>query len=518
MAFDSSWMRRLPHPEMPQGGAPYPRRWPALMVISMGIFLIAFDITIVGIVAPSLTRALGASATDIQWTFDAFTVVMGGFVVLGSGLAERFGRRRFVQIGLLVFAIGSLLAGFAPNVATLIAGRIIAGFGAAVVFPACLSIISVLFPPAEKSRAIAIFASISAAGMACGPVIGGILIEAFWWGAPFVFVVPIALAAMVGLQILVPPSRKAGEEPLDAIGALLSVVGLGGIVFSVIEGPARGWTEPLVVGTLIVGLLATASFIAWELRTPAPLFDLRVFREPAVVGGALAMGTVYFTFNSSQMLLPQYFVDVLNYSSLQAGFLMLPFGAALALLSPRSPALIERFGQRAMLVFSLVSMAAGMGVLALIPIWGGIANVLVGASIFGVGFGLIVAPATSAIMVALPDQKAGDGSAVNMVSRQIGGAIGVAVAGSIAAAVYQSGLNLSEFLLTPEQARAVRLSLSGVVALRDQIDPVMAQRLDAMADASMARGLGVALATSGLVTAAVAVIGFFSLRPRKPRP
>ena len=518
MAFDGiPWLHGLSHPRLYGEDALYERRWLALIAVSMGVFLIALDITIVGVTGPMLSKGLGATATEVQWAFDAFTVVLGGFVVLGGGLAERYGRKGFLQVGVLVFAAGAAISGFAPNPGVLIAGRLVSGLGAAFAFPACLSIISALFPPDERHHAIGIFAAISAAGLAGGPFVGGVLIDWLWWGAAFLVVVPVAVLAVVAVAVVVPPSRRLQEGPLDLSGALLSVIGLGGLVFGVIEGPARGWGKAVVLVPFCIGIMCTAIFVGRELRCKAPLFDLRVFKDARVIGGALAMATVYFTFNSSQLLIPQYLGYVVNLPSLQTGLMMSPLGVALITLSPRSGQLVERHGQRAMLVCSLAFMAAGMAVLALLPVWGGVANVLAGICIFGIGFGLIVAPATSVIMVAIPKEKAGDGSAVNMVSRQIGGAVGVALTGSVVAAVYRYGLSLTGFSLTAPQQSAVKNSLSGVIALGDKIDPATAARLDRVADASMVKGLAVAMTLCAIVSGLVAVIAFFALREH-PKP
>lgn len=515
MAFDSvPWLHLLPHPRLSEDETLYPHRWPALFVISTGVFLIALDITIVGVTAPALSAGLGATATQVQWAFDAYTVVLAGFVVLGGGLAERYGRKGFVQSGMLVFAAGAAVSAFAPSIGIFIGGRAVSGLGAAVVFPACLSIISTLFPTEERHRAIGVFASISALGLAVGPLVGGLLIDSFWWGAAFLVVAPVALLAIMAIGFVVPPSRRPQEGELDLIGALLSVLALGGLVFGVIEGPDRGWEEPMVLVPLALGLICALAFVFWELRSKAPLFDLRVFADSRVVGGALAMAAVYFTYNSSQLLLPQYLNYVLNMSSVQTGLMMVPFGLGLALLSPHSSRLVERHGQRTMLVFSLAFMAAGMGLLALLPVWGGIANVLVGASLYAVGFGLIVAPATSVVMVAIPKEKAGDGSAVNMVSRQIGGAVGVAITGSVASMIYRSGLSLGAFTLDASEQSRVERSLSGVIALKDELGTATSMRLDAMADASMVEGVAAAMALSAVLTLVVAGIAFFAVGRR----
>jgi EmrB/QacA subfamily drug resistance transporter len=513
MAFDTvPWLHRLPHPRFPEDETSYAYRWPVLYIVSLGVFLNALDVTIVGVTAPKLSTALGATATQVQWAFDAYTIALGGFVVLGGGLADRYGRKGFVQAGMLVFATGASVCAYAPSIGIFIAGRVVSGLGVAVVFPACLSIISALFLPEERHRAIGIFSTIAAVGIVGGPVIGGILIDVFWWGAAFLFMTPVALLAIVAIAIVVPPSRRPDAGKLDLVGALLSVLGLGGIVFGVIEGPDRGWGQSLVLVPFSLGLICTAGFIFWELRSKTPLFDLRVFQDSRVVGGALSMVVVYFALQSSQLLLPQYLDYVLDLSSLQIGLTMAPFGLGLALFSSRSADLVGRHGQRKMLLLGLALMAVGTATLALLPVWGGIVNVVTGASLYSVGHGLISAPATSAVMVAIPKEKAGDGSAVNMVSRQIGGAVGVAITGSIASMVYRAGLSLGSFPLDAAEQSRVEHSLSGVNELRNQLHGAMTVRLDAMADASMLKGVAAGMGVSALLTLLVAVVVFFAVR------
>ena len=515
MAFDIiHWLYWLPHPRMPDGDALFEKRWLALIAVSMGVFLIALDITVVGVTVPLLSRALGATATQVQWAFDAYTIALAGFVVLGGALAERYGRKGFVQLGLLVFGAGSAVSAFAPTIEIVILGRVISGLGAALVFPTCLSIISTLFPPEERHRAVGIFATVSALGLSAGPLVGGLVIDLLWWGAAFLLAAPLALVTIIAVAFVVPASRRPGARSLDIAGALLSVFGLGGIVFAIIEAPDRGWNEPIVGLALAVGLVATGVFIAWELRSKAPLFDLRVFQDARVVGGALSMAVVYFTFNSTQLLLPQYLGYVLNMSSSQTGLTMIPFGLGLFLLSSRGSRLMERYGQRALLVSSLTLMACGMAMIALLPSWGGIANVLCGAVIYGIGFGLIVAPATSTIMVAVPKDKVGDGSAVNMVSRQIGGAVGVAITGAVANVVYRKNVSLEAFSLTSVEASSVERSFSGIGALNTQLDAATATRLDAMADAAMTKGVAAAMGAAAILAIVVAVIALFALRRR----
>jgi Na+/melibiose symporter-like transporter len=254
------------------------------------------------------------------------------------------------------------------------------------------------------------------------------------------------------------------------------------------------------------------SFVLWELRHENPLFDVRVFRNERVIAGALCMAMVYFTFSSLQLLFPQYLRYVSNESILFAGVAMAPLGFALVALSPLSGPFNERFGQQIMVVFSLLMMAAGSAVLALLHVWGGLANVIAGFLVYGLGFGLIVSAATAAVMLAIPKEKAGDGSAVNLVSRQLGGAIGVAVLDSLASAIYRSKLDFSGFQVTAEQQQRISDSLAGVVAIQHELGATVAARIDSMADAAMVDGLAWAMVVNAIVCALSAVLYAYLLR------
>ena len=513
MAFDSPhWLLWLPHPTLPGDEEPYSKRWIALPVVSLAVFLIALDVTIVGIAAPAIIKQLGATSSQIQWSFDAYTVTLAGFVVLGGALGDRYGRKGVLQVGGLLFAAGATVSGLSSSVGVFLAGRVVSGFGAALAFPSALSIVSALFPPNERHRAISIVASISAIGLTSGPIVGALLLHRFWFGAAFLIVVPFAVLAVVLVGVLVPPSRRPGTASLDLIGALLSMIGLGGVIFGIIEGPDRGWTNPVVLIAMVVGIAVSVAFVRWELRHENPLFDVRVFENDRVVAGGLCMAMVYFTFTSMQMLFPQYLRYVSGESILWAGLSMAPLGLSLLLLSPYSASLTKRFGQQIMVVFSLLMMAAGMGTLALLDIWGGVTNVIVGFLIYGLGFGLVVSAATSAVMVAIPKEKASDGSAVNLVSRQLGGAIGVAVLGSLASALYRVRLDLSGFQLTAEQRDQITDSLAGVVAIEHELGSKLAGAVDAMADASMVYGLAWAMVSGALVCAVTAALNGYLLR------
>ncbi|MEM9515829.1 MAG: MFS transporter, partial [Actinomycetota bacterium] len=333
------WLHWIERPRFEEGTEPYTRRWWALPAVALCVFTIGIDVSIVGIAGPTITTELDASAAELQWTFDSFTVVLAGFVLIGGGLAERFGRKGVLQAGLAIFAVGSLIAAFAGDPPALIVGRAVTGLGAALIFPPALSVLSVLFPETERPRAIGIWAAVAASGMALGPVVGGLLLSEFWVGSVFLVNVPVSILGIVLLAVLLPPSRDEERVGLDLLGALLSLFALGGIIYGLIEGPAQGWTDSTVLAAFAIGIVCGVAFVVWELRTRHPLFDVRVLTMGRVVTGALAMSMVYFTMSSIQLLIPQYLEFVEGYSTLAAGLVMIPLGLALATLSPRSAGL-----------------------------------------------------------------------------------------------------------------------------------------------------------------------------------
>lgn len=489
MSFEHPhYLNWIPREDQPD--EPYPSRWAALFFISLAIMLVGVDVSITGVAAPSLSDELNATISDVQWVFDGFTLALGGFVLLGGGLADRFGRKGVFQLGMTIFALGSLVAAFATTPLILIVGRAITGFGAALVMPAALAMLGVIFAPDERPKAIGIWAAVAAVGIALGPTIGGLLLQRFWFGSVFLINVPVCIVAIVGAAMIVPTSRRPGELRLDLVGAALSVVALTGVVGSIIEAPARGVVNPIVIPAMIFGLIASATFIWWELRQDSPLFDIRVFAIPRVVAGALSLVIIYVTFNGTQeLLIPQYLQYVLGYSEVKTGVFMLPVGIVFGITSAFSAGTVARYGHRPVFRFGLTAMAVGMLLYALLAWWGGYGNVLVATIVFFVGVGLVVAPATSAIMDALPVEKAGDGSATNQLARQVGGALGVAISGSIYATVYRARLVQADLPLTPDQLLTAETSVSGAQQVATEVPTSVASTMLNTASTATAVGM-----------------------------
>jgi EmrB/QacA subfamily drug resistance transporter len=414
------------------------RRTVALAVLCLCAFTTAIDITITNVALPFIGTELDASTSELQWVIDAYGIVLAGLLVLGGGLADRYGRRRVFLIGYAVFGLACLLAAFSSSVETLVVARVVMGVGAAGVIAPALAIVAAMYPPDQRGGAIGAWAVFGAAGLAAGPVIGGLLLDRFWWGSVFLVNVPVvAVGVVLGVRTIPESRAPTTGRQLDLVGALLSVLGLGSLLFGIIEGPGRGWTSPGVVAALAGGIVLTVLFVTRELRTRAPLFDVRILTSSVVAAGAVTLFASYFIFNGMLFLLPQYLQDVQGEAIATVGFLLVPFAAVFGVLSTRAARILGRIGPRLTVSLGLAGCAVGSALLA-IGVDHGTAFSVVASAVVGAGLSLLIAPASTVVMNALPETKAGDGSSLNMVSRFVGGAVGVAAVGSVLASVYAS--------------------------------------------------------------------------------
>lgn len=495
-----------------------PRRWRGLLAISVAMFVAATDMTITGVALPDISQDLNADISELQWVVDAFLVTLAGLLLAGSGLADRFGRRRVFLLGFAGFAAASALAAAAQTPEQLIGARVLMGAATACVLPPALSLITVMFSTQERPRAIGIWSTAAGLGAGLGPTLGGLLVGAFGWPAVFLINVPAALLAVPAGIALLPESRRPGVPPLDLVGVGLSILGLGGIVFALIESAEAGLGDPLVLSAAATGLGALALFVVLELRQRHPLFDVRVVAWPAVTRGTIAIGAIYASFLGMLFLLPQYLQYVQNRSALVAGLLIAPFGLALGIVSPRTDAIAKRIGADRAVVIGVASMAAGIGALAAVlgaatPI--GLVGVLVFA--IGSGFALTISPATAVIMEAVGADKAGDGAAVNQLARQVGAALGVAIIGSLFAVLYADDVRDRFAHLSAADRGLADESIEGASTVAGKLGgdagaEVLAQAADAFDDAAR---IGLWFAAAMLALAAI--VAAFGLRGGRRR-
>jgi EmrB/QacA subfamily drug resistance transporter len=424
--------------------AGHPRRWTILAVMVISLLVVVLDNTILNVALKTIAdprEGLGASQSDLEWSINSYTLVFAGLLFTAGLLGDRLGRRRMLMSGLAVFGIASLASAYAQSPGQLIGARALMGLGAAAIMPATLAIISTVFDPRERGRAIGVWAGAVGLAVAIGPVVGGALLEHFWWGSVFLVNVPVVVAGVIAVAVLVPESRDPSPGRIDVIGVLLSVAGLGAFVYGIITGGDSGdWTSTRVLGPIVGGALVLAAFVAHERRIAYPALDVRLFREPRFSAAVGSVGLVFFAAMGSLFFGTFFLQLVRGYSPLQTGLLFLPFAAAQLIFAPRSAGFVARYGPKAVCAVGMglvtVSLAAFVLVSENTPIW-----VLAAVYfVMGVGMASVVAPSTESVMSTLPREKAGVGSAVSNTVRQVGGALGVAVLGSVLSQVYRGAM------------------------------------------------------------------------------
>ena len=473
------------------------RRWWTLAVMCLSLMVIGVDNTILNVALPTLVRDLQATTSQLQWIVDAYTLVFAGLLLTAGSLGDRFGRRRGLRIGLLIFGAGSVASALVDSPNHLVATRALMGIGGALIMPATLSIISNVFTvPAERARAIAVWAGFSAMGIALGPLSGGWLLEHFWWGSVFMVNIPIVALALLGGRLFVPESKDPSRRGLDPVGAVLSIVGLVVLVWAIIEAPGRGWTESGTLGAFAVAAVLLGAFVAWELHSDHPMLDVHVFANPRFTAASTAVTLVFFALFGSMFLQTQYLQFVLGYSALDAGIRVTPIAPVLMVAAPLSARLVERVGTKIVVAVGLAIVAVALLILSFATATSGFGPVLASMLVMGVGMGMTMAPATESIMGSLPRAKAGVGSAVNDTTRQVGGALGVAILGSLLASAYRSSLGSG----VPEMARA---SVGGALDVARGIGGEQGAALASAAKAAYVDGMGVGVS----VAAAVALLG-----------
>ncbi|MHA3700603.1 MFS transporter [Jatrophihabitans sp. YIM 134969] len=443
-----------------------PRRWTALLVLCLAELLVSIDNTIVNVALPTMSRELTAGTSGLQWIVDAYTLVFAGLLLAAGHLGDRTGRRRTLVIGLAGFGATSVAAALVTDLGGLIATRAVMGAFAALIFPATLAIITNIFTTAkERVAAVGIWSGIAGVAVALGPVTGGFLLEHFSWHSVFWVNVPLAAAAIVLTLWCVPDSRDPAAARLDVVGVLASVAAVVAVVWSVIEGPNRGWTSPVVLGGFALGAALLAGFVGWERRHPHPVLDVTLFLNRRFSAAAGAIAVAFFGLFGFIFMITQFFQAVQGYGTLDAGLRTLPFAIVIGVCAPISVQLAARIGTTVVVSAGLLLMAAGFTVAAAtasvgLAYWG---PVIVAMCLMAAGLGLVSGPATEAVMGALPLARAGAGSAVNDTTREIGGTLGVAVIGSVMAALYGSRIAeaVGRFDLSGTDLAAARSSVVG---------------------------------------------------------
>jgi EmrB/QacA subfamily drug resistance transporter len=482
----------------------------------LSLTLVVMSVSGLNVALPSIQRALDATNTELQWIVDAYALVFAGLLLPAGAIGDRWGRRNALLGGLTVFAGGAVVAGLGEDATQVIAGRVVMGVGAAFVMPATLSLVTSIFPPAERRRAIAVWAGFAGAGGAIGPIVSGALLEAFWWGSVLLVNVPIVIALMIAIRAFAPRSRDPEATPLDPVGALLSLLGISTLVYGIIEGPVDGWSDPVVVAALVIAAVTLTGFVAWERRTAHPLLPIDLFGDVRFRVGSAVVTIAFFAMFGFFFLNTQYLQFARGYSPLLAGVSTLPLAVSLVIVSPRSAAAAERFGSGPVIAAGFLSLTAGFLVLGLVGVTTTYLVLAAAYVLLGGGMGLATAPATGSIMSAVPEAKAGVGSAVNDTTRELGGALGIAVLGSIVNATYRSNLDLEGLGLPPAAQEVAEESVGAVAQIAEQIGPA-GQELIRRADVAFTDAFNTASRVSAVVLAAAAVGVYTRFRPSRER-
>jgi EmrB/QacA subfamily drug resistance transporter len=482
------------------------RRWRTLGVLSLSLVIIGLDNTILNVALPTLQEEFDASASTLQWMVDAYLLVFAGLLLVFGTLGDRFGRKLALQSGVTLFGLASLGALIADSSTEVIVIRSLMGVGAALIMPATLSIIANVFPPDERGKAIGVWAALAAVGIGLGPLTGGLLIEWFDWSAVFLVNVPVALAAVALGVRLVPESRDPRPGAFDLPGAVLSTAGFTVLVYAIIEAPDEGWGSALILGLLAAAAALLAAFVAWERRTPDPMLDLAFFRNRRFSVGTLAVSAAFFSLLGGIFALTQYLQFAHGYSAIQAGATMTPVAFGLILGAGSSNRAVARIGTARVVTAGLTGLGV---VLATTLLWEpdtSVVALLVWFFALALSMGWVMAPATDAVVGAVPAARSGVASAMNTVARMVSGALGVAVIGSLVNSTYRNDLEPSLTGLPAPAREAAGESIGAATAVAGHLPPQAGSSLLASATDAFVGAMGTGLAVAAGLSLVTAVI------------
>lgn len=499
----------------PSGAAAVPRiseavhrrRWAILVVLMFSLLIVVLDNSILNVAVKTIATpepvGIGATQSELEWAINSYTLVFAGLLFTAGLLGDRIGRKKVLLFGILVFGVGSALAAMSGSPTELIAYRAVMGFGAAFVMPATLAVLMNVFERDEQPKAIGIWVGGVGLAIAIGPVTGGILLEHFWWGSIFLVNVPIVIIALIAMILLVPDSKDPNPGRIDPLGVVLSVVGLVLLVYGIIRGgELSDFTAASVLLPLLGGLVVLVAFVLHEKRSSHPAIDIAYFKKPAFSAAVAAIALVFFALMGVTFFAAFYLQSVRGYSALEAGLLIVPLAVAQMVFAPRARLVVDRFGARAVCTAGMLLIAAGLSAFAFFdastPVW--VLEVVFFAQ--GAGMAHIMPPVTVAVMQALPREKAGSGSAVTNTFRQVGGALGVAVLGSLLSTQYRSRIEGHLEVLPSGAREAAGESIEATLGVAEKLGPAGKALIGPAHEAFLH-----AMHLTALSAAAVALIG-----------
>jgi EmrB/QacA subfamily drug resistance transporter len=487
-------------------GPAYARRWWTLAVLCLSLLIVFVGNSSLNVTIPTLSRVLGATTAQLQWVIAAYSLVFAGLLFSTGALGDRYGRKGALQFGLAVYLVACLFATASTAMWQLIACRAVMGIGAAFIMPSTLSILVNVFPPEERTKAIAIWASVTGAAGAIGPVASGWLLGHYWYGSVFLVNIPILITALVAGWFLVPKSKDPQQGQLDPVGAVLSIVGIVALVYGLIQAPQDGWVSPATLAAFAVAGAVLAMFVLWELRIDEPMLDIRYFKSPAFSTGTGGMILIFLSMYGVMFMMTQYFQLIHGYSPLGTALRLLPMAPIMIIVSPLTPRLIARFGANRVVAVGMCAIAGGLlmfrpltpttpywyMLLALIPLVSGMA--------------LSMSPMTASIMSAVPPRRAGAGSAMNDASRELGAALGIALMGSLAASAYTNNLSKATAHLPASIQQQANRSLADALAAANKLGGAAGHALTVAAQNAFLDGIQLAVTGSAILAGIAAVI------------
>ncbi|MFJ8853381.1 MFS transporter [Streptomyces sp. NPDC102437] len=496
---------RAAAPQIPE--AVHRRRWAILVVLMFSLLIVVLDNSILNVavktIASPAPTGLGATQSQLEWAINAYTLVFAGLLFTAGLLGDRIGRKKVLLFGILLFGTGSALAAMSGSPAQLITWRALMGFGAAFVMPATLAVLVNVFERDEQPRAIGIWAGSVGVAIAIGPITGGLLLEHFWWGSIFLVNVPVVIVALIAMALLVPDSKDPNPGRIDPLGVVLSIVGLVLLVYGIIRGgQLADFADPVVLLSSFGGLLVLAGFVWHEKRSTHPAIDISYFKEPSFAAAVAAIALVFFALMGVTFFSAFYMQSVRGWTALQAGLMLLPLAATQVIFAPRARLLVDRFGARATCTVGMLLVAVGLAAFALFdettPVW----VLCLLFFVQGTGMAHVMTPVTVSVMQALPREKAGSGSAINNTFRQVGGALGVAVLGSVLSTVYRGDIE-GHLAALPAGARdAAGESIEATLAIADKLGPAGAGLIASANDAFLK-----AMHVTAIGSATIALVG-----------
>ncbi|WP_316779284.1 MFS transporter [Streptomyces sasae] len=478
-----------------------PRRWWALGALVASMLVLGFDMTILNVALPTMAEQLGATTGQQQWMADAYVVVFASLMLPAGLLGDRFGRRRMLITGLAIFLAGSVIGALAGDVNWVIAARAVMGVGAALVMPLALSVLPSLFGPAERTRAVGIISAASALGLPLGPIIGGWLLNHFWWGSVFLINVPMVAIGVTACVFLLPETSDPASPKVDVLSTALTATGLGALIYAIIEAPDRGWGDPLVIALFAAAVLLVAGLVLRERQVDRPMLDMELLTHRGFLLNALAATLVMFVLSGLMFVLPPYLQAVLGNDAFGTGLRLLPMMGGLMIAARAAQPVVARFGSRAVVSAGLVVLAFAALLGSRTTVHDGYGYTALWLSVAGLGFGFSVVPSMDGALAALPANRAGSGSGLLMTLRQVGGAIGIALLGSLLASTFRDRLDV-----TGLPAPLGHTAGESVVAAHLVAAKTGSAHLAASANASYVHGMGLVLMVCGIAALVTALL------------